>query len=101
MHHRPTLGLNRSGSVLQSLAAACVLFCPAADAAPTTVKSSMSVSARVSEVDCTNRHVKIRACAPAIVLREMPEGTAPAVLSAPAEPKPATPVGMTTTVVIY
>ena len=77
------------------------MFCPVVDAAAAAVKASIGVTARVSEVDCTNRPVKIRACAPAIVVRELPDAANPPVLSAPAEPHSATPVGMTTNVVFY
>jgi hypothetical protein len=44
-----------------------LLFRSSADSAPKTVKASMSISARVAEVDCTNRLVKAKACAPLVV----------------------------------
>jgi hypothetical protein len=39
------------------------MSCSSADAAPKTVRSTVSVTAYVLEEDCTNRQVKIKACA--------------------------------------
>jgi hypothetical protein len=101
MRHRRAPASNRSGRVLQSLAAACLLFCPAVDAAPTTIKASMSVTARVIEVDCTGRPVKIRACAPALVLRELRQEASPPAVAAPEQPQYLTPAGTTTKLIFY
>jgi hypothetical protein len=46
------------------------MSCSSADAAPRTVRSSVSITAYVVEVDCTNRSVKIKACAPVVLRRD-------------------------------
>jgi hypothetical protein len=80
MHQDRKLASSRICFLLQGLVGACFMSCSSADDAPKTVKSSVSVTAYVAAVDCTNRPVKTKACAPVIVTREMPErGKLPAV----------------------
>jgi hypothetical protein len=80
MNQGRKLASSRICFLLQGLVGACFLSCSSADAAPKTVKSRVIITAYVAAVDCTNRPVKTKACAPVIVTREMPElGKPPAV----------------------
>ncbi len=64
MYRDRKLASSRLYFFLQGLVGACFMSCSSADAAPKTVRSTVSITAQVVEVDCTNRPVKIKACAP-------------------------------------
>jgi len=48
------------------------LFSLAVTAAPTAVRQSFMITAQVLAVDCTARSVRMKACAPVIVITETP-----------------------------
>jgi len=64
MYRDRKLASSRLYFFLEGLVGACLMSCSSADAAPKTVRSTVSITAQVVEVGCTNRPVKIKACAP-------------------------------------
>jgi hypothetical protein len=53
----------------------CVCLSLAAEAAPAAARQTFTVAAQVVAVDCTARPVKIKACAPVVVITETPQPT--------------------------
>lgn len=59
-------------ALLPGIAGICFFLSLAVEAAPTAARQSLAVTAQVLEVDCTQRPVKMKACAPVVVTTETP-----------------------------
>jgi hypothetical protein len=57
-------------ALLPGIVGICFSFSLAVEAAPMVVRQSLAVTARVLEVDCTKRPVKMKACAAVVVTTE-------------------------------